>query len=160
MINKIVEKGARKLPLLDARNVPSQIIGIIAKCLYFEKKDRYGDAQELFHQIEGVFQELENKAAGMESADSIKPFKSWSASEVAELVRSIGSAFADKANQIDANGIDGEYFLAMLKNHDPDLTTSDVFEPLIVAVLVDSIRLQHPLVCMSNDSQTFFLKRY
>jgi serine/threonine protein kinase len=124
MINKIVEKGARKLPLLDARNVPSQIIGIIAKCLYFEKKDRYGDAQELFHQIEGVFQELENKAAGMESADSIKPFKSWSASEVAELVRSIGSAFADKANQIDANGIDGEYFLAMLKDHDPDLTTS------------------------------------
>jgi serine/threonine protein kinase len=124
MINKIVEKGARKLPLLDARNVPSQIIGMIAKCLYFEKKDRYGDAQELFHQIEGVFQELENKAAGMESADSIKPFKSWSASEVAELVRSIGSAFADKANQIDANGIDGEYFLAMLKNHDPDLTTS------------------------------------
>jgi serine/threonine protein kinase len=124
MMDKVAEKGARKLPLLDARNVPSPIIGIIAKCLYFEKKDRYGDAQELFHQIEGVFQELENKAAGMESADSIKPFKSWSASEVAELVRSIGSAFADKANQIDANGIDGEYFLAMLKNHDPDLTTS------------------------------------
>jgi serine/threonine protein kinase len=124
MINKVMEKGARKLPLLDARNVPSQIIGIIAKCLYFEKKDRYGDAQELFHQIESVFQELENKPAGMESADSVKPFKSWCASEVAELVRSIGSAFADKANQIDANGIDGEYFLAMLKNNDQDLTTS------------------------------------
>jgi serine/threonine protein kinase len=115
MINKVMEKGARKLPLLDARNVPSQIIGIIAKCLYFEKKDRYGDAQELFHQIESVFQELENKPAGMESADSVKPFKSWCASEVAELVRSIGSAFADKANQIDANGIDGEYFLAKKK---------------------------------------------
>ena len=135
MINKIVEKGARKLPLLDARNVPSQIIGIIAKCLYFEKKDRYGDAQELFHQIECVFQELENKPAGMESADSVKPFKSWCASEVAELVRSIGSAFADKANQIDANGIDGEYFLAMLKDHDPDLTTSVEYRGLGVSRL-------------------------
>jgi serine/threonine protein kinase len=124
MMNKVGEKGARKLPQLDGRNVPSPIIGIIAKCLCFEKKDRYGDAQELFHQIEGVFQELENKAAGMESADSVKAFKSWSASEVAELVRSIGSAFADKANQIDANGINGEYFSAMLENNDPDLTTS------------------------------------
>jgi len=70
------------------------------------------------------FAELKNKAAGMESADSVKPFKSWCASEVAELVRSIGSAFADKANQIDANGIDGKYFLDMLTNNDADLTTS------------------------------------
>ena len=61
---------------------------------------------------------------GMESVDSVKPFRSWCASEVAELVRSIGSAFADKANQIDANGIDGEYFLDMLTNNDAHLTTS------------------------------------
>ena len=61
---------------------------------------------------------------GMESVDSVKPFRSWCASEVAELVRSIGSAFADKANQIDANGIDGEYFLDMLTNNDANLTTS------------------------------------
>ena len=124
MMDKVAEKGARKLPLLEVRNVPSQIIGTIAKCLCFERKDRYRDAQELFHQIAGVFQELENKPAGMESADSVKPFKSWCASEVAELVRSIGSAFADKANQIEANGIDGDYFWAMLKNNDPDLTTN------------------------------------
>ena len=129
MINKIVEKGARKLPLLDARNVPSQIIGIIAKCLDFEKKDRYGDAQELFHQIESVFQELENKPAGMESADSVKPFKSWCASEVAELVRSIGSAFADKANQIDANGIDGEYFLAKKKRGEEFCINDTIWGP-------------------------------
>jgi hypothetical protein len=61
---------------------------------------------------------------GMESVDSVKPFRSWCASEVAELVRSIGSAFADKANQIDANGIDGEFFLGMLTNNDANLTTS------------------------------------
>jgi len=61
---------------------------------------------------------------GMESVDSVKPFRSWCASEVAELVRSIGSAFADKANQIDANGIDGEFFLDMLTNNDANLTTS------------------------------------
>ena len=61
---------------------------------------------------------------GMESVDSVKPFRSWCASEVAELVRSIGSAFADMANQIDAHGIDGKYFLAMLTNNDADLTTS------------------------------------
>ena len=60
----------------------------------------------------------------MESVDSVKPFRSCCASEVAELVRSIGSAFADKANQIDANGIDGEYFLDMLTNNDAHLTTS------------------------------------
>ena len=60
----------------------------------------------------------------MESVDSVKPFKAWCASEVAELVRSIGSAFADMANQIDAHGIDGKYFLAMLTNNDADLTTS------------------------------------
>ena len=28
------------------------------------------------------------------------------------------------ANQIDAHGIDGKYFLAMLTNNDADLTTS------------------------------------
>ena len=61
---------------------------------------------------------------GMESVDSVKPFRSWCASEVAELVRSIGSAFADKANQIDANGIDGDFFLGMLTNNDANLTTS------------------------------------
>ena len=61
---------------------------------------------------------------GMESVDSVKPFRSWCASEVAELVRSIESAFADKANQIDANGIDGEFFLGMLTNNDANLTTS------------------------------------
>ena len=61
---------------------------------------------------------------GMESVDSVKPFKAWCASEVAELVRSIGSAFADMANQIDAHGIDGEFFLGMLTNNDANLTTS------------------------------------
>ena len=35
---------------------------------------------------EGVFQELKNKAAGMESADAVKPFESWCARDVAELV--------------------------------------------------------------------------
>jgi hypothetical protein len=61
---------------------------------------------------------------GMESVDSVKPFRSWCKSEVADFVRSIGSAFADMANQIDAHGIGGDFFLNMLTDNDEDLTTS------------------------------------
>jgi len=81
-MDKVAEKGVRKLHLLDARNVPfvklqnvcslkrkiaTRTRRIIAKCLYFEKKDRYKDAQDWLRQ---------------------------------------------------------RFFLAMLKNNDPDLTTS------------------------------------
>ena len=127
MLTRVLQTGARKLPLLDrrdGRDVPSPIISVIAKCLCVEKKDRYEDAQHLFREIEAVYQELEAKGSNMESADSVKPFKTWSESEVAQLVRAIGSAFADKADQIEANGIDGQYFEAMLANNDDDLFTS------------------------------------
>ena len=124
MLTRVLETGARKLPLLDARNVPSPITGIIAKCLSVEKQHRYEDAQHLFREIEVVYQQLEAKGSDMESADSVKPFNTWSESEVAQLVRAIGIAFANKAHEIEANGIDGQYFAAMLANHDDDLTTS------------------------------------
>ena len=124
MLTRVLQTGARKLPLLDARDVPPPINGIIARCLCVEKKDRYEDAQHLFREIEDVYQQLEAKGSDMESAGSVKPFKTWSASEVAQLVRAIGSAFADKADEIEANGIDGQYFAAMLANNDDDLTTS------------------------------------
>ena len=65
MMDKVAEKGVRKLHLLDARNVPfvklqnvcslkrkiaTRTRRIIAKCLYFEKKDRYKDAQDWLRQ--------------------------------------------------------------------------------------------------------------
>ena len=124
MLNKVVEKGPRKLPMLEGSDVPSPIIGIIANCLCAEKKDRYPDAQKLLQHIETVFEELEVKGADMASEDSAKRFKTWDVSEAAELVRSIGSAFADKADAMVANGIDGQYFSDMLANNDDDLTLS------------------------------------
>ena len=119
-----VKLGARKLPLLDGRDVPSPIISILTKCLCVEQKHRYEHAQHLFRAIEAVYKELEAKGSNKESADSVKSFKTWSESEVAQLVRDIGSAFADNAHEIEANGIDGQYFAAMLANNDEDLTTS------------------------------------
>ena len=36
----------------------------------------------------------------------------------------IGDVFTETAGELKDNGIDGKYFLAMLKNEDKDLTTS------------------------------------
>ena len=53
-----------------------------------------------------------------------KPFKSWSVSEVCELVGSIGSAFADNAAAMQALGIDGDFLSEMLDANDKDLAKS------------------------------------
>jgi hypothetical protein len=111
MINKVVEMGARKLPLLDARNVPSQIIGIIAKCLFFEKKDRYLDAQELFHQIQPVFQELEDKSAGMEEKKAAEEAET----SQEENVLSMASTDAQHSH----NSRSSEGHPASTRNHEP-----------------------------------------
>ena len=73
------------------------ITKIISKCLSADKRDRYQDAQDLFSHIDEVFVQLETEGS---SAENMKPFKRWIVSEVCELVRSIGSAFADKATII------------------------------------------------------------
>ena len=120
MLNKVMDSGPRKLQLLEVREVPPPITCIIAKCLNAEKRDRYDDAQDLFCHIDDVFEELEKGATSQGS----KPFKSWSAGEVCEFVRSISSAFADKAAAIDENGIDGQFFIKMLDANDEELTSS------------------------------------
>ena len=125
MLNQLLEEGPRKLPMLQARKVPPPVTGIIAKCLSVEKRDRHNDAQDLFSHIDEVFEELEKgSSAEAQGAAGAKPFKSWSVSEVCEFVRSIGSAFADKAAAIEENGVDGDFFLKMLDSNDEDLTTS------------------------------------
>ena len=125
MLTKVMEPGPRKLPMLEAREVPPAVTGIIAKCLSAEKRDRHNDAQDLFSHIDEVFEELEKgSSAEAQGAAGAKPFKSWSASEVCEFVRSIGNALADKAAAIEENCIDGEFFLKMLDSNDEDLTNS------------------------------------
>ena len=117
------KKPDRQLPMLEKNDVPKPVIDIIAKCLSADKKDRYQNAQELFVQIDNVFLELERGPA-TQGSDSVKPFKSWSVKEVCNLIRSIGSAFVDKANAMEENGIDGQFFLDMIKNDDEDLRSS------------------------------------
>ena len=117
------KKPDRQLPMLEKNDVPKPVIGIIAKCLSADKKDRYQNAQELFERIDNVFLELERGPA-TQGSDSVKPFKSWSVKEVCNLIRSIGSAFVDKANAMEENGIDGQFFLDMIKNNDEDLRSS------------------------------------
>ena len=132
MLNQVLGAGPRKFPMLEDRKVPPPVTGIIAKCLSAEKSDRYKDAQDLFSHIDEVFEELEDEvckdpekgpSAEAQGAAGAKPFKSWSVSEVCEFVRSIGSAFADKAAAIEENGVDGDFFLKMLDSNDEDLTT-------------------------------------
>ena len=118
MLNKVVEQGPRSLPLLDKIDVPTPVTRIISKCLSAEKRDRYRDAQDLFGHIDEVFVELEKGS----SAQKVKPFKSWSVSEVCELVRSIGSAFSEKATMMEENGIDGQFFCEMLDTNAEELT--------------------------------------
>jgi hypothetical protein len=51
-----------------------------------------------------------------------KPFEKWDVNEVCGLVKAMG--FAEAADAIKENGIDGKYFEEMLRNSDEDLTTS------------------------------------
>jgi hypothetical protein len=56
---------------------------------------------------------------------SAKPFEQWDVNEVCRLVQSIdGVGFAEVANAIKANGIDGKCFSDMLRDNDEDLTKS------------------------------------
>ena len=45
-------------------------------------------------------------------------------SEVVKFVRGIGTAFADTAGTIEANGIDGQFLSDLLDRNDVDLTNS------------------------------------
>jgi hypothetical protein len=54
-----------------------------------------------------------------------KPFEQWDTNEVCRLVQSIdGVGFAEVANAIKANGINGKCFSKMLRDNDELLTTS------------------------------------
>jgi serine/threonine-protein kinase len=122
--NKVFQEGPRKLSKLDEHNVPLTIIEIIAKCLCLHKNDRYRDANELLKKIKSSGMETLNeiKSPGMESAVSVKPFESWTAIEVAEHVKNIGTAFADSAKLILETGINGKCLSKMLRENDKDLT--------------------------------------
>jgi len=61
-------------------------------------------------------------AAEAKSVVASKPFEKWDVNEVCRLVRAIG--FAEAAEAIKENGIDGKYFAEMLLNSDEDLTSS------------------------------------
>ncbi len=61
-------------------------------------------------------------AAEAESVVASKAFEKWDTNEVCGLVKSIG--FAEAADAIKKNGIDGKYLAEMLRNNDQDLTTS------------------------------------
>jgi hypothetical protein len=62
----------------------------------------------------GVVAEAESVAS--------KPFEKWDVNEVSGLFKAMG--FAEAADAIKENGIDGKYFAEMLRNSDEDLTTS------------------------------------
>ena len=127
IMNAVLEEGNRKLPMLDnLSDVLSLITAIIAKCLNADRHERYPDAQAFFNNLKEVLADLEKEAEpqSQSKASTRKPFKDWGTDEVFELVRSIGDAFTETAGELKDNGIDGKYFLAMLKNEDKDLTTS------------------------------------
>ena len=143
---KVFEEGPRKLSKLDEHKVPLTIIEIIAKCLCLHKNDRYRDANELLEKIKSSGMETLNeiKSPGMESAVSAKPFESWTAIEVAEYVKKIGTAkaYADSAKLILETGINGKCLSTMLRENDPDWKENGLgFTNLMVKSLKSNLGL-------------------
>ncbi len=56
-----------------------------------------------------------------------KPFEQWSVDEVFRLIKSIdGVGYAEAADVVKENGVDGKYFAKMLRTNDEVLTKSIV----------------------------------
>ncbi len=134
MLTEVLKEGPRELKMLlsQPEKVPKAVTDTIAKCLNVNKRERFQDAQDLFNHLTGVFEELEREREKQKDdgpqtpgKGKAKPFEQWSVEEVCRLIKSIdGVGYAEAADAVKGNGIDGKYFADMLRNNDEDLTKS------------------------------------
>jgi len=134
MITEVLKKEPRELPMLLSQpaKVPKAVTDTIAKCLNFNKEERFRNAQDLFNHLTRVFEELEKEREEQKDdgpqtpgKGKAKPFEQWSADDVCRLIKSIdGVGYAEAADVVKDIGINGKLLADMLRDNDEDLTKS------------------------------------